>query len=78
MGQRAPACTTRRGGDFSRAADKGPAAAIAVILADDCVKAGSLTMLGSERAAFRLLDTLKARGALRELTGRQVFRLYGV
>jgi hypothetical protein len=57
---------------------KGIERAVARILEDDVVAApmrpGNLT----ERSARRLLDRLVSLGALRELTGRPTFRLYGL
>lgn len=48
------------------------------LLNDDAVAATTLKWLGSERAARRLLERLEELGAVRELTGRRVFRLYGL
>jgi hypothetical protein len=48
------------------------------LLADDAIAASGLGGLGSERAARRFLERLVALGALRELTGRPAFRLYGL
>ncbi|TCP39548.1 DUF1403 family protein [Rhodovulum marinum] len=65
---------------------KGAAAAVALFLAEDALAPGlalSPVVRGSrvsmsDRAARRLCDRLVALGALRELTGRPEFRLYGL
>jgi hypothetical protein len=56
---------------------------LAQILADDCVApwqmaSGKGAGLGSDRAARRFCDRLLELGALRLLTPRPVFRLYGL
>ena len=59
---------------------KGAARAIALLLADDAVtpaRAAQTTAL-SDRAARRLCDRLIELGAIRELSGRTTFRLYGL
>ena len=43
----------------------------------DALAPGALAFM-SDRAARRLCDRLVALGAVRELTGRDTFRLYGV
>jgi hypothetical protein len=58
---------------------KGAVAALRALLDEDCLAASS--EIGgqiSERGARRLLDRLVALGAVRELTGRATFRLYGL
>ena len=58
---------------------KGAGAALQALLDDDCLSASS--KIGgqmSERGARRLFDRLVALGAVRELTGRATFRLYGL
>ncbi|MCP1169857.1 DUF1403 family protein, partial [Limimaricola sp. ASW11-118] len=57
---------------------KGADAAVEVFLAQDALAPTALTHLMSDRAARRLCDRLVALGALRELTGRDSFRLYGL
>lgn len=57
---------------------KGAEEAVALFLAQDAVAATSLTSLRSDRAARRFCDRLVELGAVRELTGRDTFRLYGV
>ncbi len=57
---------------------KGGATALDTLLAEDAVAAATLTGLGSDRAARRFLDRLLTLGAIRELTGRSSFRLYGL
>ena len=62
---------------------KGAERGVAALLADDVVSAGDLcrpvsAQLGSDRAARRFLDRLVALGALREMTRRPTFRLYGL
>ncbi|MBN9888143.1 DUF1403 family protein [Salipiger abyssi] len=52
--------------------------AVALFLSQDAVSASGLKHLMSPRAARRLCDRLVALGAVRELTGRETFRLYGV
>ncbi|WP_026223153.1 DUF1403 family protein [Methylocystis rosea] len=51
-----------------------------LLLADDCVSAPRAAKAAglSDRAARRLFDRLVALGAVRELTGRANFRLYGL
>jgi hypothetical protein len=57
---------------------RGGTKGIAALLADEAVAAASLKDLGSDRAARRFLERLVALGAVRELTGRATFRLYGL
>jgi Protein of unknown function (DUF1403) len=77
-------------GDLARRAEKleaaapklranGAGAALRARLDEDCLAASS--EIGgqlSERGARRLFDRLVALGAIRELTGRATFRLYGL
>jgi hypothetical protein len=42
------------------------------------VTPAALASLNSDRAARRFCDRLVGLGAIRELTGRDTFRLYGV
>lgn len=55
---------------------KGAAAAVEMFLARDAVAPSALPL--PDRAARRLCDRLVELGAVRELTGRDTFRLYGV
>ena len=58
---------------------KGAPAALAALLDEDSLSASS--KIGgrmSERGARRLFERLVALGAVRELTGRATFRLYGL
>jgi len=57
---------------------KGAGAAVEMFLTHDAVAPAALTLLRSDRAARRFCDRLVALGAVRELTGRDTFRLYGV
>ena len=57
---------------------KGAQAAVALFLARDALAPTALHPLKSDRAARRLCDRLVDLGAVRELTGRDSFRLYGV
>lgn len=52
--------------------------AIALFLSRDAATPSELTHLMSDRAARRLCDRLVALGGVRELTGRDTFRIYGV
>ena len=52
--------------------------AVALLLSRDAVAPTALTSLRSDRAARRFCDRLVALGVVRELTGRDTFRLYGV
>ena len=68
--------------DFTEAAPKlrakGAGAALHALLDEDSLSAaGKLSGL-SERGARRLFERLVALGAVRELTGRATFRLYGL
>ncbi|MDE9451971.1 DUF1403 family protein [Aliiroseovarius sp. Z3] len=53
-------------------------AAVEMFLTQDALAPAALTSLTSDRAARRLCDRLVDLGAVRELTGRDTFRLYGV
>jgi hypothetical protein len=75
-------------GELARAADrfravapklraKAAGRAVDLFLARDALAPAALTFM-SDRAARRLCDRLVALGAVRELTGRDTFRLYGV
>ena len=59
---------------------KGAIAAVQLLLGDDCVAAAhAARRCGlSDRAARRLFDRLRDLGAVRELSGRSNFRLYGL
>lgn len=57
---------------------KGAARAVEMFLTRDAVAPAELTAFLSDRAARRLCDRLVGLGAVRELTGRDSFRLYGV
>ncbi|MFB9151307.1 DUF1403 family protein [Roseovarius ramblicola] len=58
----------------SRGADR----AVAMFLARDAVAPAGLSAHMSGRAARRICDRLRHLGAVRELTGRDSFRLYGL
>lgn len=57
---------------------KGADEAVAQFLNRDAVAPTALTSLRSDRAARRFCDRLVELGAVRELTGRDTFRLYGI
>ncbi len=57
---------------------KGAEEAVALFLTQDAVAPTALTSLRSDRAARRFCDRLVELGAVRELTGRDSFRLYGM
>ena len=57
---------------------KGADAAVALFLSRDAVPPTALTSLRSNRSSRRFCDRLVELGAVRELTGRDTFRLYGV
>lgn len=57
---------------------KGAEEAVTMFLARDAIAPTALTSLRSDRAARRFCDRLVDLGAVRELTGRDTFRLYGV
>ncbi|MFP3385644.1 DUF1403 family protein [Tritonibacter sp. SIMBA_163] len=57
---------------------KGAEEAVALFLNRDAVAPAVLTSLRSDRAARRFCDRLVELGAVRELTGRDTFRLYGI
>jgi len=49
-----------------------------MFLTRDAIAPSALAALMSDRAARRLCDRLVTLGAVRELTGRDTFRLYGL
>lgn len=53
-------------------------AAVEMVLTRDAIAPTALSGLMSDRAARRFCDRLVRLGALRELTGRDTFRLYGL
>lgn len=57
---------------------KGADEAVALFLSRDAVVPAALTSLRSDRAARRFCDRLVELGVVRELTGRDTFRLYGL
>ena len=57
---------------------KGADRAVELFLSRDAVAPAALAAFMSDRAARRLCDRLVSLGAVRELTGRDTFRLYGV
>ncbi|MEM8970808.1 MAG: DUF1403 family protein [Pseudomonadota bacterium] len=57
---------------------KGAGEAITLFMTQDAVAPTALTSLRSDRAARRFCDRLVELGAVRELTGRETFRLYGI
>ena len=59
---------------------KKAARVVDLLLADDCVSAARAAKAAglSDRASRRLFDRLVALGAVRELSGRANFRLYGL
>jgi len=57
---------------------RGAGEAVAIFLTRDAVAPSALTSLNSDRAARRFCERLVELGAVRELTGRDTFRLYGV
>jgi hypothetical protein len=80
---------TRKAADLARRAErlravtpklraKGSDGAVALFLNRDAVAPSALTSLRSDRAARRFCDRLVEVGAVRELTGRDTFRLYGI
>ena len=73
---------TRRATRLKEAAPKlrakGANQALALFLMRDAVAPTALKSLRSDRAARRFCDRLVGLGAVRELTGRDTFRLYGV
>lgn len=52
--------------------------AVALFLSSDALAAAALGGFMSGRAARRLCDRLVSLGAVREITGRETFRLYGL
>ena len=73
---------TRRGARLRAVAPKlrakGAPRAVELFLSCDALAPAALTGILSDRAARRLCDRLVDLGAVRELTGRDSFRLYGV
>jgi hypothetical protein len=57
---------------------KGAGAALGALLDEDSLSAATKFSGLSERGSRRLFDRLVALGAIRELTGRATFRLYGL
>ena len=57
---------------------KGAGAALAALLDHDAVSGATRIPGMSDRGLRRLFDRLVELGAVRELTGRSTFRLYGL
>ena len=57
---------------------KGAGSALQALLDEDCLSAATPITGLSERGARRLFERLVALVAIRELTGRKTFRLYGL
>lgn len=57
---------------------KQAAQAVELFLTRDAIAPAALTALMSDRAARRFCDRLVSLGAVRELTGRDTFRIYGL
>lgn len=57
---------------------KGAGRAVELFLSRDALAPGALVGVLSDRAARRICDRLVSLGALRELTGRETFRLFGL
>jgi hypothetical protein len=58
---------------------KGAGSVVDMLLADDAVTPAAAARAGlSDRAARRLFERLVALGAVRELSGRETFRIYGL
>ena len=57
---------------------KGARRVVELLLADDAAPARAASGGLSDRAARRLFDRLVELGAVRELSGRPTFRLYGL
>ena len=57
---------------------KGAVRAVELFLTQDALAPAALAGIMSDRAARRLCDRLADLEAVRELTGRDSFRLYGV
>ena len=64
-------------GHPDKVADQISDTVVDLFLSRDALVPGALAFM-SDRAARRLCDRLVALGAVRELTGRDTFRLYGV
>jgi len=61
-----------------RLRSRAAAGAVALLLREDATAAASVRQGTSDRAGRRLFERLVALGAVRELTGRPSFRLYGL
>ncbi|MEM9844542.1 MAG: DUF1403 family protein [Pseudomonadota bacterium] len=72
---RSAACLTEVGPKLRA---KGADAAVGLFLREDAVAPTMLTSLRSDRASRRFCDRLVELSAVRELTGRDTFRLYGL
>lgn len=70
--------TARLNAVASKLRAKGADAAVEMFLTRDAVTPTALASLNSDRAARRFCDRLVALGVVRELTGRDTFRLYGL
>ncbi|MDB5597250.1 MAG: hypothetical protein JWM36_4211 [Hyphomicrobiales bacterium] len=57
---------------------RGAAAVVAVLLEEDAMAPASAVGTMTDRGLRRLFDRLVGQGAVRELTGRTTFRLYGL